>query len=121
MRIRFPLSGTVVRRQPELTRSDHEVLRGLDAMDKNTTELAYRRGADIEVALLWHRTSGELTVSVSDTASCDRFEMRVSPDEALIAFYHPYAYAPRQRTGQPGAPWTTPAAAVSPSTPRSAP
>jgi hypothetical protein len=28
--------------------------------------LAYRRRAGIEVTLLWHRTSGELTVSVTD-------------------------------------------------------
>ncbi len=90
-------------------------------MDENSTELAYRRGAGIEVALLWHRMTGELTVSVTDTASCDWFEMRVSPDEALIAFYHPYAYAPRQRTALPAETWTAPMAAVSASTAGSTP
>jgi hypothetical protein len=32
-------------------------------------------------------------VSVSDTASGASFEPPVAPDEALTAFYHPYAYA----------------------------
>jgi hypothetical protein len=50
-------------------------------------------GAGIEVALLWHRTNGELTVSVTDAASGASFELPVSPDEALTAFHHPYAYA----------------------------
>jgi hypothetical protein len=62
-------------------------------MDKNTAELAYRRGAGIEVTLLWHRTNGELTVSVTDAASGASFELHVAPDEALTAFHHPYAYA----------------------------
>jgi hypothetical protein len=62
-------------------------------MDKNTTELAYRQGAGIEVTLLWQRANGELTVSVTDAASGASFELPVSPDEALAAFHHPYAYA----------------------------
>jgi hypothetical protein len=62
-------------------------------MDKNMTDLAYRQGAGIEVTLLWHRTNGELTVSVTDVASSASFELPVSPDEALAAFHHPCAYA----------------------------
>ncbi len=50
-------------------------------------------GAGIEVTLLWHRTSGELTVSVTDAASGASFELPVAADEALAAFHHPYAYA----------------------------
>jgi hypothetical protein len=62
-------------------------------MDKDTAELACRRGAGIEVMLLWHRTSGELTVSVTDETSGASFELPVAADEALAAFHHPYAYA----------------------------
>jgi hypothetical protein len=62
-------------------------------MGTNTADLAWRRGAGIEVTLLWDRTNGELTVSVTDTASGASFELPVSPDEALAAFHHPYAYA----------------------------
>jgi hypothetical protein len=58
--------------------------------------LAYRQGAGIEVTLLWHRTTGELAVSVTDAASGAWFELPVVPDEALASFHHPYAYAAAQ-------------------------
>jgi hypothetical protein len=94
MRIGFPGTETVVRHlRSEFARPEHEVPPDPDTMDKNTTELAYRQGAGIEVTLLWQRTNGELTVSVTDTASGDSFELPVPPDEALAAFHHPYAYA----------------------------
>jgi hypothetical protein len=94
MQIRFPGTGTVVRDlRPDFARPEQEVPPEPDTMDKNTTELACRRGAGIEVTLLWHRTNGELTVSVTDAASGASFELSVSPDEALTAFHPPYAYA----------------------------
>jgi hypothetical protein len=93
MRIGLPGTGTVGHLRPELARPEHEVPLDPDAMDKNTTELAYRQGAGIEVTLLWQRANGELTVSVTDVASGASFELPVSPDEALAAFHHPYAYA----------------------------
>ena len=62
-------------------------------IDMDTAELAYRQGAGIEVTLLWHRATGELTVSVTDAASGAWFEVPVAPDEALTAFRHPFAYA----------------------------
>jgi hypothetical protein len=37
--------------------------------------------------------AGELTVSVTDSASGASFELPVAADEALAAFYHPYPYA----------------------------
>jgi hypothetical protein len=94
MRIGYPGLRTVSRHlRQEFTRPEHEVAPGPDTTDKNMTDLAYRRSADIEVTLLWHRTNGELTVSVTDTASGDSFELPVSPNDALAAFHHPYAYA----------------------------
>ena len=94
MRIGFPGTGTAGRHlRPEVAGPGHEVPAEPDMMDKDTAELAYRRGAGIEVALLWHRTTGELTVSVTDAASGASFELPVAPDEALTAFHHPYGYA----------------------------
>jgi hypothetical protein len=94
MRIGFPGTGTAGRHlRPEVAGPGHEVPPEPDTMDKNTAELACRRGAGIEVTLLWHRTNGDLTVSVTDAASGASFELLVAPDEALTAFYHPYAYA----------------------------
>jgi hypothetical protein len=97
MQIRFPGTGTVARRlRPDFARPEHEVPPEPDTMDKNTAELAYRLGAGIEVTLLWHRTSGELAVTVTDAASGASFELPVAADEALTAFHHPYAYAAAQ-------------------------
>jgi hypothetical protein len=53
MRIGFPGTGTVVHDLwPEFARTEHELPREPDTMGKNTTDLAYRQGADIEVTLL---------------------------------------------------------------------
>jgi hypothetical protein len=94
MRIGFPGTGTVVRHlRPEVAGPELEGPPEPDMMDQDAAELACRQGAGIEVTLLWHRTSGELRVSVTDAASGASFELPVAPDEALAAFHHPYAYA----------------------------
>ena len=89
-------AGTQARPRRPRWPPEHEVPPEPDTMDQDTAELAYRRGAGIEVTLLWHRTSGELTVSVTDAASGASFELPVAADEALAAFHHPYAYAAAQ-------------------------
>ena len=92
MRIGFTGGPAVARRRrPEFARPGHGV--PADTLDKGATELACRRGAGIEVTLRWDRTDGELTVSVAGATANASFELPVAPDEALMAFYHPYAYA----------------------------
>ena len=94
MRIGFSGTGSVGRHlRSEVVGPEHEVPPEPDMMDQDTAELAHRRGAGIQVTLLWNRTTGELTVSVIDAASGASFELPVAPDEALTAFHHPYAYA----------------------------
>jgi len=56
-------------------------------------ELAARESDGVHVLLLWHPDDDALTVSVEDARVGDRFHMRVAPDRALDAFYHPFAYA----------------------------
>jgi hypothetical protein len=56
-------------------------------------ELAAREGNGIHVLLLWHPDENALSVSVEDARLGDRFQLAVSPDRALDAFYHPFAYA----------------------------
>jgi hypothetical protein len=68
------------------------------------TELAYREGGGIEVALLWDPESDELVVTVVDGGSGDSFELSVESAYALDAFRHPYAYAARS-----GVPFLPPA------------
>ena len=50
----------------------------------------------MSVALLWNREDGTLKVSVREVARNDPFELIVGEDEALDAFYHPFAYAARR-------------------------
>jgi hypothetical protein len=56
-------------------------------------ELAARESDGIQVQLLWHPVENVLTVSVEDARLGDRFQLAVSPDRALDAFHHPFAYA----------------------------
>ena len=58
-----------------------------------TVELDYRRGAEIEVSLLWHRDTGRLSVTVRDNSTGEMLRIPVAADKALHAFHHPYAYA----------------------------
>jgi len=55
-------------------------------------ELARRNGDGLDVTLFWRRSDGKLTVSVTDEKTRDWFELRVSGERALDAFYHPFAY-----------------------------
>jgi len=58
-----------------------------------TRELAARESDGIQVLLLWHPDQDALTVSVEDARLGDRFHIAVARDQALDAFYHPFAYA----------------------------
>jgi hypothetical protein len=58
-----------------------------------TRELAARDNDGIHVRLLWHPQVNAVTVSVEDDRAGDRFQIAVSPDRALDAFYHPFALA----------------------------
>ena len=58
-----------------------------------TVELDYRRGADIEVSLLWRRHADQLIVTVRDNRTGEVLEIPAAADQALQAFRHPYAYA----------------------------
>jgi hypothetical protein len=56
-------------------------------------ELANRRNAGVEVRLLWRRDDDECTVAVADERTGESFEVRVTRERALDAFYHPFVYA----------------------------
>ena len=58
-----------------------------------TRELAARESDGIQVLLLWHPDEDALTVSVEDARVGGRFHIAVARDQALDAFYHPFAYA----------------------------
>jgi len=58
-----------------------------------TRELAARESDGIQVLLLSHPDADALTVSVEDARLGDRFHIAVARDQALDAFYHPFAHA----------------------------
>ena len=50
----------------------------------------------IDVRLLWNSLTNRVSVAVADQRNREFFEIDVvDPEDALIAFYHPYAYASR--------------------------
>ena len=60
---------------------------------KQTRELAYRENDGLEVALLWPVGERRVLVRVADGRAGQSFDLSVEGDNALDAFYHPYAYA----------------------------
>ena len=64
------------------------------AVDVATRELAYRRNGALDIYLLWHPADDAVMVRVEDLRTCVRIEMQVDRRDALVAFEHPFAYAP---------------------------
>jgi hypothetical protein len=58
-------------------------------------ELACRESAGIHVRLVWQSLRNRVSVHVSDARTEDTFAFEVAPADALDAFHHPFAYAPR--------------------------
>jgi hypothetical protein len=56
-------------------------------------ELAARDNDGIRVRLLWHPQENAVSVSVEDVRVGDCFQLAVTPERALDAFHHPFAYA----------------------------
>ncbi len=56
-------------------------------------ELASRTSNGLEVTLVWHRGHNDVHVRVIDARTDEAFELTVAGENALEAFYHPYAYA----------------------------
>jgi hypothetical protein len=56
-------------------------------------ELDHRVSDGLDVKLLWNSLTDRVSVAVTDERTGEFFELDVDPEHALIAFYHPYAYA----------------------------
>jgi hypothetical protein len=61
-------------------------------------ELAQRQSGTLEVLLLWHAQTDLVELSVRDVATGGGFHTEVAPGRAIDAFYHPYVYAPENRS-----------------------
>ena len=64
--------------------------------DSAIHELDQRSNHGIDVRLLWNSVTNRVSIAVEDQRTGEFFELdAVDPEDALIAFYHPYAYASR--------------------------
>jgi hypothetical protein len=61
-------------------------------------ELASRENDGLAIGLHWSETSRRVKVDVIDDHLEQSFEFDVDPGDALSAFYHPFAYAPDDRS-----------------------
>jgi hypothetical protein len=80
-------------------RSYVEAARGA-GRSASARELAHRRIGTAEVLLLWRPEIDRVAIYLYDSATDDGFHVEVAPGDALDAFYHPYAYAPRHETAR---------------------
>jgi hypothetical protein len=55
-------------------------------------ELADRSGDGLDVRLLWNSSDGRVKVTVTQVGTDRVGELDVAPEDALTAFYHPFAY-----------------------------
>ena len=58
---------------------------------RSMRELAHRSDDGIDVTLFWHPGTDNLTVCVCDQRRGAYFEIEPEANDALDAFYHPYA------------------------------
>ena len=65
---------------------------------RTTRELDHRVNDGLDVKLLWDSLTDRVSIAVEDERTGEFFELDVDPGDALIAFYHPYAYASRRWT-----------------------
>jgi hypothetical protein len=56
-------------------------------------ELAHRSADGIDVTLVWNVCRDAVSVLVFERDAGNLFELPVSREQAMDAFYHPYAYA----------------------------
>ncbi len=66
--------------------------------NRTTRELDHRFNDGLDVKLLWNSLTDRISIAVEDERTGEFFELEVDPEDALSAFYHPYAYASRAGT-----------------------
>jgi hypothetical protein len=81
------MAGSAARWEARIVRADQ------DKEPAAMTELAHRASNGIDVALLWSRCTGRLTVAVQDVRTGESFTIDAPNDRALDVYNHPYAYA----------------------------
>jgi hypothetical protein len=60
-------------------------------------ELARRVNAGLEITLYWNVRDNTTTIEVHHTDTAETIAFPVPADQALDAFYHPFAHLPEQQ------------------------
>jgi hypothetical protein len=63
--------------------------------DSAIRELDRRVNDGIDVRLLWNARTNGVSITVLDERTGEYFELDVDPEDAQLAFNHPYSYANR--------------------------
>lgn len=74
-------------------------------------ELDHRDGDGYDVTLLWYPDTDRVSVALIDERTGEVLMFNVDGADALVAFHHPYAYAPPARPAGPSRPGSQPRAA----------
>jgi hypothetical protein len=78
--------------QATVTTTGGEAIDDAVARGPATYELAHRVSSGIEVTLYWSAFDDNTFIEVWQPASDETFAYTVARDQALDAFYHPFAY-----------------------------
>ena len=70
---------------------------------RTLVDIATRRAAGSEVALMWNRVENTLYVRAYDAKTREEIAIPVSADDAAEVYRHPFAYAHRSRVVAGGA------------------
>ena len=57
-------------------------------------ELAHRESSDVDVTLFWRPEDDSVLLLLVEVPTGVVFEVPVRPEDAMMAFNHPYAYLP---------------------------
>lgn len=64
-------------------------------------ELDRRNNDGIDVRILWDSGTDQVSIAVADGRAGESFAFEITPGDAIDAFHHPYAYAPRREPVAP--------------------
>jgi hypothetical protein len=67
----------------------------LTTPDPEIRELDHRVNDGIDVRLLWNSRTNAVSIAVLDERTGEYFELDVDPEDAQVAFHHPYGYSQR--------------------------
>jgi dihydrofolate reductase len=98
MNLRGPSSPNQQTRRPHTNAQEDTIVHA--TTNPTTRELDHRVNDGLDVKLLWNSLTDRVSVAVEDQETGEFLEFDVDPEDALIAFNHPYAYVSQTLTDE---------------------